>query len=137
MCHFEDEEPKMAKRKLQDQTPGYMTYLWLDGTNAKKHHYVVGSLRGRGKYGAWTVHLLNGLKDRQFQLQLETEPDAWNRAKLVGQKISQLRDSYGKLSAEEKSQLAKESETELRAGLQMLAADKKSVLELVAAAADP
>lgn len=124
-------------RKSRRTTPGEMAFLWLDGVRLKPDHWVVGAVRHRGKFEAWSNYLLNGLRNTEFLTQLESDTDAWNRAKTVGQKVSQLATAYRTMPEEQKAQLAQETETELRTGVKLLASDKKEILELVATAADP
>jgi hypothetical protein len=50
---------------------------------------------------------------------------------MVGQRISQLRDSFRKLSNEQRAELAKTGEVEMVTGLQLLGKDKKLIQELV------
>lgn len=118
-------------------TPGEMTFLWLDGVRVKPHHWIVGTVRNRNKYQAWANYLLNGLRSAEFLGQLESQTDPWNKARTVGQKISELAATYRQLPEETKAQLAHETEVELKTGMQLLNADKKQLLELVATAADP
>lgn len=71
------------------------------------------------------------LEDPKFLLRFEAESDPWQRSKMVGQKISQLRQSFMKLSNEAKAELAKAGEVEMVTGLQLLGKDKKLITELV------
>ena len=50
---------------------------------------------------------------------------------MVGQKVSQLRDSFRKLSDEQRAELAKSGEVEMMTGLHLLGKDKKLIQELV------
>jgi hypothetical protein len=125
----------MARRARK--TPGEMAFLWLDGVRVKHNHWVGGSLRHRDKFEAWSNYLLNGLRSADFLTALESETDAWNRAKTVGQKVSELAANYRKLSDEQKAELAQETEVELKTGAKLLSQEKKEILEVVAAAADP
>jgi hypothetical protein len=126
----------MVKRQ-GTTTPGEMTFLWLDGVRVKPHHWIVGTVRHRNKYQAWANYLLTGLKNAEFLVQVESQTDPWSKAKTVGQKISELAATYRELPEETKAQLAQETEVELKTGMQLLNADKKQLLELVATAADP
>jgi len=64
-------------------------------------------------------------------LRFEAESDPWQRSKMVGQKISQLRKSFRELSNEQRAELAKTGEVEMMTGLQLLGKDKKLIQELV------
>jgi len=64
-------------------------------------------------------------------LRFEAESDPWQRSKMVGQKVSQLRDSFRKLSDEQRAELAKSGEVEMMTGLHLLGKDKKLIQELV------
>ena len=86
---------------------------------------------GRGGYEAWMTHLAKGLKDPDFLLKFEVETDPWERSKLVGQKISQLRKSYRAMTHEQRAELAKQAEVELRTGLELLGKDKQTIQELI------
>ena len=87
---------------------------------------------GRGGYEAWMTHLTKGLRDRNFLLKFEATADPWERSKLVGQKISELRKSFRALTDEQRAELAKQAEVELRTGLELLVKDKKTIQELLA-----
>lgn len=78
------------------------------------------------------AHLTNGLQDPNFLLKFEGTSDPWERSKLVGQKISELRRSYMALSEEQRTELAKQAEIELRTGLELMGRDKKVIEELIA-----
>ena len=69
--------------------------------------------------------------DPEFLLRFEAEGDPWQRSKMVGQKISALRDSFRKLSDGQRAELAKSGEVEMVTGLQLLGKDKKLITELV------
>ena len=64
-------------------------------------------------------------------MRFEAESDPWQRSKMVGQKISQLRKSFRELSNEQRAELAKTGEVEMVTGLQLLGKDKKLIQELV------
>ena len=64
-------------------------------------------------------------------MRFEAESDPWQRSKMVGQKISQLRKSFRELSNEQRAELAKTGEVEMMTGLQLLGKDKKLIQELV------
>ena len=64
-------------------------------------------------------------------MRFEAESDPWQRSKMVGQKISTLRDSFRKLSDAQRAELAKAGEVEMVTGLQLLGKDKRLITELV------
>jgi hypothetical protein len=78
------------------------------------------------------AHLTRGLQDTNFLLAFEGTSDPWERSKIVGQRISELRVSYRKMTEAERVELAKNAETELRTGLELLGKDKKTIQELIA-----
>jgi len=49
----------------------------------------------------------------------------------VGQKISELRKSFLKMTDEQRAELARQGEVELRAGLELMGRDKKTIQELI------
>jgi hypothetical protein len=116
---------------LRQLTSGYATWRWLSGISAKEREWFLGSLRGRGAYEAWTQHLASGLQDSGFLLKFEAESDPWNRSKLVGQKISELRKTFQELSEDQRTELGKQGEVELKTGLELMGKDKKTVQELI------
>lgn len=78
------------------------------------------------------AHLARGLQDHDFLLKFEGTSDPWERSKLVGQKISELRRSYRAMSGEERTELAKQAEVEMKTGLELIGKDKKTIQELIA-----
>jgi hypothetical protein len=124
-------------RRTPNTTPGEMSYLWLNGVRAKGSNFVVGSVRHRAHFESWSNYLLSGLRNMEFLRELQAQTDAWSRARTVGQRISQLAATYHELSDEQKQELARETETELKAGAKLLNEDKKQILEIVASAAVP
>jgi len=78
------------------------------------------------------AHLARGLQDPDFLLKFEGTSDPWERSKLVGQKISELRKSYKDISNEQKAEMAKQAEVELKTGLELMGKDKKTIQELIA-----
>jgi len=78
------------------------------------------------------VHLTKGLKDSTFLLKFEGESDPWARSKLVGQKISELRKSFRAMTEEQRRELVKAGETELKTGLELMGRDKRTIQELIA-----
>jgi hypothetical protein len=87
---------------------------------------------GRGGYEAWVSHLVKGLQDSNFLLKFEGTSDPWERSKIVGQKISELRKSFIAMNDEERTELAKQAEVEMKTGLELLGKDKKTIRELIA-----
>lgn len=122
---------------IQDFSSGYAGWRWLSGISSRERQWFLGSLRGRDGYLAWTTLLSKGLQNPEFLLRFEAEVDPWNRSKLVGQKISEIRQDFKKLSKEQRAELAKQGETELRTGLQLLGKDKKTIEELISLADPP
>jgi hypothetical protein len=77
------------------------------------------------------VHLSRGLSDPNFLLAFEGTQDPWQRSRLVGEKIAELRKSFMTLSDEQRAELAKQGEVELKAGLEMLGRDKRTIQQLL------
>jgi len=118
-------------RGIYAVTPGYVSWRWLSGIAAKQGQWLLGSLAGRGGFEAWAVKLVDGLQDAKFLAELETTTDPWQKSKIVGGKISELAKEYADLSREEKDELARRAEVELKAGVEMLSREKKRILELL------
>jgi hypothetical protein len=78
------------------------------------------------------VHLTRGLQEPDFLLKFEGATDPWERSKLVGQKISELRRSFRTLTEDQRSELAKQAEVEFKTGLELLGKDKKTIQDLLA-----
>jgi len=76
--------------------------------------------------------LTRDLQDANFLLAFEGATDPWDRSKIVGQRISELRASFLKMSEAQRMELAKTAETELRTGLELLGKDKKMIQQLIA-----
>jgi len=117
---------------IHSLTAGWASWRWLSGVSSKERQWFLGSLRGRGGYQAWMAHLTRGLQDSAFLLKFEKTLDPWERSKIVGQKISDLRKSYRDMSEEERATLARQGEVELRTGLELIGKDKKLIQELIA-----
>ncbi|MBS7644331.1 hypothetical protein KEJ26_07155 [Candidatus Bathyarchaeota archaeon] len=64
-------------------------------------------------------------------------PRPWQKSKLVGEKISDLAKEYAGLSREQKAELAKRAEVELKGGIEMLSSEKKKVFNLLKAVTAP
>jgi hypothetical protein len=113
-------------------TSGWSTWRWLSGVSSKEKHWFIGTVMGRGGYESWMAHLTKGLQDPNFLIKFEGTTDPWERSKLVGQKIGELRKSYLALTEEQRDELARQAEVELRTGLEMMGRDKKTIQELIA-----
>jgi len=124
--------PLTRRRGIQKLTAGWASWRWLSGVSSKEKHWFIGTVMGRGGYESWMAHLTKGLQDPNFLLKFEAASDPWERSKLVGQKISELRKSYLALTEEQRAELARQAEVELRTGLEMMGRDKKTIQELIA-----
>ena len=122
--------PKTGKG-IHRLTSGWASWRWLSGISSKEKQWFLGSLMGRGGYQAWMAHLTKGLQDSDFLLRFEATSDPWERSKLVGQKISALRKSYKAMTQEERAELAKQAEVEMKTGLELMGRDKKTIQELI------
>ena len=122
----------LKSKGIYKLTAGWASWRWLSGVSSKEKQWSLGVLGGRGGYEAWMVHLTKGFQDPEFLLRFERTTDPWERSKLVGQKISELRRSFMALTDEQRAELAKQAEVELRAGLEMMGKDKKTIQELLA-----
>jgi hypothetical protein len=100
--------------------------------SSKEKQWFLGTLNGRGGYESWMAHLTKGLQETDFLLKFEGTTDPWDRSKAVGQKISELRKSYRVLTEEQRVELAKQAEVELKTGLELLGRDKKTIQDLIA-----
>lgn len=116
---------------MQKLSSGWASWRWLSGVSQKEKNWLLGTLQRRGGYEAWAAHLTRGLQDTDFLLKFESATDPWERSRLVGERISSLRKSFRAMSEEQRVELAKEAETELRTGLELLGRDKKLVQELI------
>jgi len=124
-------KPRTGKG-IHNLSAGWASWRWLSGVSAKERQWFLGSLMGRGGFQAWMAHLAKGLQDTEFLLKFEGTSDPWERSKLVGQKISELRRSYRAMSKEQRTELAKQAEVEMRTGLELMGKDKKTIQELIA-----
>ncbi|MGD0977549.1 MAG: hypothetical protein ABR962_00240 [Candidatus Bathyarchaeia archaeon] len=121
-----------SNRGIHRLTAGWASWRWLAGVSSKEKQWFLGTLNGRGGYESWMAHLTRGLQDPDFLLKFEGETDPWERSKLVGQKISELRRSYRTLTEEQRDELAKQVEVEFKTGLELLGRDKKIIQDLIA-----
>jgi hypothetical protein len=118
---------------LQDVSAGKSTYRWLAKIARSGPDWFLGSVQGRGNFGAWMVHLADGFRNVDFLLRFEGATDPWQRSRIVGEKVSELRKSFAKLTSEAKAELAKRSETELRSSMELLSKDKRAIMDLLVA----
>lgn len=77
------------------------------------------------------AHLTRGLQDSDFLLKFEGTSDPWDRSKLVGQRISELRRTFRLMTEEQRTELAKQAEVELKTGLELMGKDKKTIQDLI------
>ena len=75
--------------------------------------------------------MTRGLQDPTFLLAFEGEVNPWKRSELVGRKIAELRKSYRAMTTEQRQELAKIGETELKAGLELMGRDKQTTQQLI------
>jgi len=122
---------KQMAKGIAKVSSGWASWKWLSGIDAKQRMWFLGAVQGRQGFQAWMSHLVKGLQEPEFLLRFEAETDPWQRSKMVGQKISQLRDSFRKLTDGQRAELAKSGEVEMVTGLQMLGKDKRLITELV------
>jgi len=73
-----------------------------------------------------------GLQEPSFLLAFEGETNPWKRSEMVGRKISELRKSYLAMTNEQRQELAKTGEVELKSGLALMGQDKRTIQELIA-----
>lgn len=121
-----------AGRGMRRVTAGWASWRWLSGISSKEKQWFLGSLMGRGGFQAWMAHLTRGLQDSSFLLKFERTSDPWERSRLVGEKISELRRTYAAMSEDERTELAKQAEVEMKTGLELLGKDKKTIQDLIA-----
>lgn len=120
-----------ASRGMHRLTASWGSWRWLSGISAKEREWFLGSLRGRGGYESWMAHLTRGLQDSDFLLKFEGTSDPWDRSKLVGQRISELRRTFRLMTEEQRTELAKQAEVELKTGLELMGKDKKTIQDLI------
>ena len=128
----------MAKSNLVNLSAGKALFNWLTNIQARPTAWSLGALSNRAGYGAWMVFLVQWLhKDQNFLAEIIGMSDPWQRSKSIGMKISEIAKEFRKLSEQEKADLAREAESELRSGMALLAADKQKIVELISAADPP
>ena len=118
-------------RKLERLSAGWGSWRWLAGSSQKQKNWFLGIVNKREGFEAWMSYLTRGLQNVDFLLKFENESDPWQRSKIVGQKISELQKSFKQLSREQRIELAKSAETELKTGLELMGRDKKTIQDLI------
>ena len=83
------------------------------------------------------VLLADAFRNSDFLLKFEVISDPWERSRYVGQRISDLRKTFSSLTPQEKAELAKRGETELRSGMELLSRDKRQLMDLLQAIDPP
>jgi hypothetical protein len=121
-----------SRRGIRGFSAGWAGWKWLSGSDAKQRQWFLGILEGRSGYLSWMSVLTKGLQDPDFLLRFEAETDPWARSRMVGQKISEIRKTFETMTGEQRSELAREGEVELKAGLELMGRDKKTVQDLIA-----
>lgn len=127
----------MAK-SLTKLSAGKALFNWLTNIQARPTAWSLGALSNRAGFGSWMVFLVKSLhKDQNFLAEIIGMSDPWERSRSIGMKISEIAKEFRKLSEQEKDDLAREAESELRSGMQLLAQDKARIVELISAADPP
>ena len=121
-----------GRRGIHGFSAGWSGWRWLSGADSKQRQWFLGVLEGRQGYLAWVSVLTKGLQDPDFLLKFEAETDPWARSKMVGQRISEIRRTFETMTDEQRSELAREGEVELKARLELVGRDKKTVQDLIA-----
>jgi hypothetical protein len=123
----------MKKGKgIHKVTAGWASWRWLSGSSSKEKMWLLGVISKRGGYESWMTHLTKGLQDLSFLMKFEAATDPWERSRLVGQRIGELKKSYMLLTDEQRAELARQAEVELRTGLEIMGRDKQTIQELIA-----
>lgn len=121
-----------SRRGIRGFSAGWSGWRWLSGADAKQRQWFLGILEGRSGYLAWMAVLTRGLQDPEFLLKFESETDPWARSKMVGQKISEIRRTFATMTDDQRQELSRQGEVELKTGLELMGRDKKTVQELIA-----
>jgi len=122
----------MTKRKgLENISSGHSVYRWLTAIGAKQPAWFLGSIAGRSNFGAWINFMAKKLATSDFLLKFQAINDPWEKSRLVGMRISEIRKDFAKLSKQEKDELGRESEVEFKAGVELLSKDKQTLLQLI------
>jgi len=132
MSEYEQVYKGKSGKGIRTFSSGWASWRWLSGVGSKEKSWFLGVIHGRSGYQSWMTHLVRGLQDPDFLLKFEAETDPWARSKLVGQKISELRESFTKMTDEQRAELARQGEVELKTGLELIGRDKKTIQELIA-----
>ena len=119
------------KNRIEDLSAGYSGWRWLSGIDSKQRQWFLGSIHNRAGYLAWSQHLAKGLQDTDFLLKFEAETDPWARSRMVGEKISELRKTFLDMWKDQKKELARQGEVELKTGLELLGRDKRTIQDLL------
>src|SRR5437667_672674 len=117
--------------KRLNVSPGKAMFNWLYAIGSQQPRWFLGSLENRAKFGAWIAFLARGLADPDFLLKFQGTSDVWERSKLVGMRISTIRKQFAELSDAQREELGRTSESEFKAGVQLLGRDKSLVMSLV------
>ena len=122
---------------LRGVSPGKMTSQWLVGASQGERNWFAGIATKRQGYEAWVAHLSRGLREIAFLDRFDKASDPWEKSKIVGRQISDLRRTFRELTPTQRDELAHEVEIELKAGLKILSEDKKMIRELLEVVQDP
>jgi hypothetical protein len=123
----------MAKRKgIENISSGHSVYRWLTAIGSKQPAWFLGSIAGRSNFGSWIGFMAKKLANSDFLQKFQATNDPWEKSKLVGIRISEIRKEFAKLSKQEKDELGRESEVEFKAGIELLSKDKQALLQLIA-----
>ena len=122
---------KTKGKGIHKFSAGWASWRWLSGVSSKEKQWFLGTLMGRGGYEAWMAHLVKGLQDPNFLMKFEATSDPWERSRLIGKKISELAKEFKKLSPEQKKELAKKAEVELKTGIELMTKEKKEITSLI------
>lgn len=107
------------------------------GAKQGEKNWFAGITTDRAGYESWVAWLARGLRETGFLERYDKAPDPWEKSKLVGKQISEIRRTFRELSPTQREELAHEAESKLRAGLKILSEDKKMIRELLEVAQDP
>jgi hypothetical protein len=120
----------MAKG-LENISSGHAVYRWLSAIGAKQPSWFLDSIEGRSNFGAWIGFRAKRLTNTEFLLRFQNASDPWERSKLVGMRIAQIRKDYANLSKQEKDELGKQSEVEFKTGVELLGRDKQTLMQVI------
>jgi hypothetical protein len=107
------------------------------GAKQGERNWFTGITSYRAGYEAWVAWFARGLREPGFLERYDKASDAWEKSKIVGKQISEIRRTFRALTPSQREELAHEAESELRAGLKILTEDKKMIRELSEVAQDP